>query len=326
MASYPPAKTFVYKVDPSGHQIECDVHMPENITKPAPVIIWLHYSGMIAENRHVVGTSIIYSSTKRGYILVIPDYRLAPQAKIDEIYSDVEDCAKWVRTVLPKALGEGVVDTSRLVVGGGSCGGQLALTTGLYLNPPPVAVISLYALTDPTDADYNTPTKPNPPCARDTLISWAEVEPYMGPNAPMESHPENGCDLPKLILTKRALVYGYVLQEGIYLPTVYGEMSVEDIRAKWVIAPNITSRFPPTFVSHGGGDRYVPASQSEAVVQALQKAGVEHVWYHVPGYDHGFDVYDMHAGEEGALDKEFAAKLWPWLEKVVRGGEGGVGC
>ena len=50
------------------------------------------------------------------------DYRLAPQAKMKDIYEDVEDAAKWIRTVLPKELGEGVVDTSKLIIGGGSCG------------------------------------------------------------------------------------------------------------------------------------------------------------------------------------------------------------
>lgn len=67
-----------------------------------------------------------YSSTSRGYILVNIDYRLAPQAKMKSIYEDVEDCATWIRNVLPAELGEGIVDTDQLIIGGGSCGIDLS--------------------------------------------------------------------------------------------------------------------------------------------------------------------------------------------------------
>lgn len=65
---------------------------------------------------------MFYSGPKRGYVVVNIDYRLAPQAKMEDIYQDVEDCAKWCREILPGLLGQGVVDTERLVIGGGSCG------------------------------------------------------------------------------------------------------------------------------------------------------------------------------------------------------------
>ena len=135
----PEAKTYTYKTDPSGCKIDCDVYVPEKVTKPCPVIMWMHYSNLIFDNRHVVGPQLWWSvstpplfsccaklterqGTKRGYIVVNIDYRLAPQAKMKDIYEDVEDAAKWIRTVLPKELGEGVVDTSKLIIGGGSCG------------------------------------------------------------------------------------------------------------------------------------------------------------------------------------------------------------
>lgn len=119
---YPMPQTFAYKTDPSGHQIFCDVYVPEDAPKPYPVIMWIHYSALVFENRHAVGTHMFYSGPKRGYIVVNLDHRLAPQAKMHEIYGDVEDCATWVRQILPKNLGGNVVDTSRLILGGGSCG------------------------------------------------------------------------------------------------------------------------------------------------------------------------------------------------------------
>ncbi|KAJ5354138.1 Alpha/Beta hydrolase protein [Penicillium brevicompactum] len=119
---HPSPQTFAYKTDPSGQQVFCDVYIPADIDKPCPVIIWMHYSGLVFDNRHAAGTHMFYSGPKRGYIVVNIDYRLAPQAKMDDIYSDVEDCAIWVRTVLPEKLGQNVVETSQLIIGGGSCG------------------------------------------------------------------------------------------------------------------------------------------------------------------------------------------------------------
>jgi acetyl esterase/lipase len=114
--------TFVYKTDENGCEIACDVYIPEKFSKPCPMIIWMHYSGLVFENRHAVGTHMFYSGPKRGFVVVNIDYRLAPQAKMKDIYQDVEDCAMWCRQVLPTELGSEVVDPRKLIIGGGSCG------------------------------------------------------------------------------------------------------------------------------------------------------------------------------------------------------------
>jgi acetyl esterase/lipase len=93
----PTPRTFVYKTDKNEYEIACDVYVPADFSKPCPMIIWMHYIGLVFENRHAVGTHMFYSAPKRGYVVVNIDYRLAPQAKMKEIYQDVEDCAKWCR-------------------------------------------------------------------------------------------------------------------------------------------------------------------------------------------------------------------------------------
>lgn len=54
--------------------------------------------------------------------VVSADYRLAPQAPLPFIMEDVRDAATWAREKLPGLLGEGVVDATRLIVGGHSAG------------------------------------------------------------------------------------------------------------------------------------------------------------------------------------------------------------
>ncbi|OOF99184.1 hypothetical protein ASPCADRAFT_403438 [Aspergillus carbonarius ITEM 5010] len=285
----------------------------------------------------IVSAHMFHSGPKRGYIVVNIDYRLAPQAKIQDIYQDVEDCADWIREVLPGKLGPDVIDPEKLIIGGGSCGqwstnylcvvfahcinlgAQLALTAGLYMKPAPLALISLYALVDPTDPVFTTPTKPNPPPGRDTLISYSEVEQYIGPNAPTVSHPETALNIPDLKYWGCANAYSYMVQEGTYLSSVYGSLTKAEIDAKWAIPQNVTAKFPPSFVAHAQNDRFVPHKESEKLVEALQKSEVDHLWWSVPGdHDHGFDAWDMEAGESSEFEKEFANKLWPWLDAIIK--------
>lgn len=53
--------------------------------------------------------------------LVSFDYRLAPQASIDAIVSDVRSAGAWLRESLSEVTG-GRVDVERIAVGGGSAG------------------------------------------------------------------------------------------------------------------------------------------------------------------------------------------------------------
>lgn len=261
----------------------------------------------------------LHQGTKRGYIIVNIDYRLAPQAKMADIYEDISDAAAWIRTVLPTKLGPGVVDTDTLIVGGGSCGGLLALTAGLFLQPAPKAVVSIYSLVDPTDPEFNIASKPDPPPGRSELIPWSEVEQYLGPNAPMVSHPENGLNMREYTYTGRATANFYLIQEGLLLEAAHGKGATpEDVRKRWGIVSNMTGAYPPTWVAHAKADRYTPVTEARKLESALEKNGVNHQYWEIEGqHDHGFDHWEMKAGEEGEFEKDFAQRLWPWLEKVV---------
>ncbi|RYE99929.1 MAG: hypothetical protein EOO77_34810 [Oxalobacteraceae bacterium] len=179
-------------------------------------------------------------------------------------------------------------------------GAQLALTAGLYMHPRPKALISLYPITDPTDDVFTSSTKPNPPPGSSALIPYDEVKQYIGPNAPVVSHPEIGLDIPRFKYWGRAKAYFYMMQEGTYLEQVYGTSDKSEVASKWNIPRNLTADFPPTFAAHAQGDNFVPHSESIKLVGALKANNVDHEWWSVPGdHDHGFDAWDLQAGEDG---------------------------
>lgn len=114
------------------------------------------------------------------------------------------------------------------------------------------------------------------------------------------------------------MAYFYMLQEGTYLSSVYGPLSKSEIDAKWSIPKNVSDSFPPTFVAHAQSDRFVPHTESEKLVKALKDNGVQYEWWSIPGdHDHGFDCWDMAAGEQTDFERDFANRLWPWLDSML---------
>jgi acetyl esterase len=47
---------------------------------------------------------------------------------------------------------------------------------------------------------------------------------------------------------------------------------------------------PPTFLTHGGADQWMPSEQSELLANRLEEAGVPHLLIELPGARHGFDA------------------------------------
>jgi len=111
-----------------GRRLLCRVHRPTT-TGPLPVMVYIHGGGW------VWGSVDTHDHIMRGYALaancavVGPDYALSPEAPFPQA---LEECAAVVRWVAAHGAEWGL-DTSRIVVGGDSAGGNLAVATALLL-------------------------------------------------------------------------------------------------------------------------------------------------------------------------------------------------
>ncbi len=93
-------ETHVYKqVD--GHEINADV-FPGAGDGPRPGIVFIHGGGLIMGNREAILPSQIERYTDGGYGLVSIDYRLAPETKLPEIATDIEDAWTWLSAQRPR--------------------------------------------------------------------------------------------------------------------------------------------------------------------------------------------------------------------------------
>ena len=92
----------------------------------------------------------------RGCAVVSIDYRLAPETKLPDIISDIEEAFRWLASDGAKQFH---LDPKRIVVAGESAGGYLTLITGYRVRPKPKALVALYGYGD-LIGDWLS--KPNP--------------------------------------------------------------------------------------------------------------------------------------------------------------------
>lgn len=269
-------KTFTYKTVDSC-EIKLDLYLPPSTTQePTPVLLRLHGGGLLQGNRAGVPPHMLRGISKYNYALVSADYRLAPQASVSEILSDVLDCLAFIRNDLAKHVEPGLLDTSRIAVVGSSAGGYLALLAALYAEPKPAVVMAIYPITNPLGAFFRAPQ----PHALGK-IEREVVAPYLDKKAEASSGTDANSNRNKL--------YYWMLQEAA-LSDLYGMQNDDE---KYVIAAAMRkhgkSGLPPIYIVHGDMDRLVGVEQSDEVARAMKEVGAVFQYERPDGLDHLFD-------------------------------------
>jgi len=108
-----------------------DVYAPKNQPGFA-TLVWFHGGGLTMGNkdqvdRDVDTPAIARSLVRGGVAVVVPNYRLSPQAKFPAYVEDAAAAVAWTRAHIAELGGA----TNRLFIGGHSAGGYLALLLGL---------------------------------------------------------------------------------------------------------------------------------------------------------------------------------------------------
>lgn len=193
-------KTFVYKkVD--DIELRVDVHVPRTASAaPFPVLFWIHGGGCVQGRRQAVAPHLRRAVDHHNIVVISPDYRLAPQARLPTILGDVGDAYLWAINSLPELL-PGALDTTRVAVSGSSVGGYLASWLSLGKTPSvPLGVPELrrikglgliYPITTFNSTFWSEPREPyggylSPDISRDAR--WAT---FLDPAAPTVSNTDS---------------------------------------------------------------------------------------------------------------------------------------
>jgi acetyl esterase/lipase len=161
-----------------------DVYQPRKTSGPVPVIVFWYGGGWTEGDKdeyRFVGAAL----AGLGYVAVVPDYRLYPEAKFPVFLDDAAAAVAWVQTHAAQFGG----DPHRIVLMGHSAGAHMAAMLALnstYLRRAGVDthnVVGLIGLSGPYELAPNTPVLNTIFAAPYTPHDW-QVLPYVTPEAP----------------------------------------------------------------------------------------------------------------------------------------------
>ncbi len=278
--------------------IQADVYRLPNSTK-SPIVLWIHGGALILGDRRMIPAQHVERLLREGFAVVSVDYRLAPETKLPEIVSDVEDAYRWVRQEGSEQFG---LDSDRIAVVGRSAGGYLALVSGFRVRPRPTALVSFYGY-----GELNAPwlTAPDPFYGAMPAVTDAEAHDAVG-NEPIA----------QAAGMSRGAFYLYCRQQGLWPFKIAGVDPTLDPGFFAAFEPHgqVSSAYPPTLLLHGDQDSDVPFEQSARMAAQLKRHGVEHELVRIRGGGHGFDMARSESQVVNALDRVSAflrAKLSP---------------
>jgi acetyl esterase/lipase len=278
----PPAlvkKTHTYKIA-GALKIQADVYRPDDTTV-RPVLVWIHGGALITGSKSGVPKNLLELCQEEGFTLVSIDYRLAPEVKLPEIISDVEDCFTWLRKDGPTLLG---IDPGRMVIAGGSAGGYLTLAMGARLKEKPRALVAYWGYGDVDGEWYTKPSEHY----RKTVPLIAKDEAYKA----VSPKPLTGSE-PNFDGKARGRLYLYFRQNGLWTKEVTGFDPTEKVKLDpYCPVRTVMKNYPPTMLVHGTEDTDVPYELSVDMVKEFEKHKVPHEFITVKGAGHGLSGGD----------------------------------
>lgn len=96
----------------------------------APIVFFVHGGSWTMGDKREQGRPMLHEFVKRGWIAVVPNYSLAPRFPWPAQILDVTRALGWVKKNIETYGG----DPERIVISGGSAGGQLAALVALCAN------------------------------------------------------------------------------------------------------------------------------------------------------------------------------------------------
>lgn len=239
---------FVYK-SVNGHNIMATIYLPDTDEDP-PVLVYFHGGGFMFGNRDQGLEQVLKEKLLAAKIAVISaDYRLAPESKLEEIISDVDDIVGWVKINGHEKFN---VNPNKIAVAGGSAGGYLALSTGFEPGQAPDAIVTISAPTGFSTAGMQTgDLSLLKNIKKDTIVSHGDY-------------------------STRMALWRYLGKNGLALYEIFGFDPVKESEKldRYTLTNNIKSGYPPTLIIHSKNDRFVKLEEAEAFHTFLQDKNI----------------------------------------------------
>jgi acetyl esterase/lipase len=293
----------VYAVLPGFRPLRLDLYEPPpGQPGPRPLVVFIHGGGWISGHTRHSGAfedwpEVLGSLAAKGYVVASVEYRLSGEARFPAAIQDVKSAIRWLRAHF-KEYG---IDKSRIVVWGGSAGGQLAALAATScgaqaLEPPPPASLPGSPPPGPRPQDSESD------CVQG-LIAWYGIFDFatLAPQSGAKARQVGAASSPP----SRFLGCGLSSCPANVLESASA-------------AHYASGSSPPTLLIHGVDDHSVPVQQSRDFKALLESKGVPVELVEIPGVDHSFVGPTAEATRAASL--QALQKSFDFIDRTFGGG------
>jgi acetyl esterase/lipase len=235
-----------------------DLHVPAG-TSPSPLVIYIHGGRWRDGDKSEAERGVRAELLKAGYAVASVNYRLTAEAKWPAAAQDAKAAVRWLRA----NAGQYNIDPRRFAVLGSSSGGYLAAAV---------------ALTGDRRTVFDAPGQGGPQTsgAVQAAVLWSAPVDFGSLDRQLRAA---GC--PAAVPPHSAANSA----ESAWLGEPVGRGGSK-VRAADLLRRVTRSPEPPFLLLHGTADCTVPAAQSQALHQALRRAGGTSTLTLIKGMDH----------------------------------------
>ena len=275
-----------YTVEGSGREVRCDIWQPpKEVQRSGLAFIYLHGSAWTVWDKGT-GTKTMFSHlAAQGHTIMDLGYRLYPETDMMGMVHDTKYAIAWLKARARRYK----IDPNRLVIGGGSAGGHIALLTAYtskheLFTPAVLAeadlsvrgVVSLYGPTDLRSTYYH--------CAQHLVKAKSTATEEQAEEMPAWLIQWMGDKYHRLGFDKQ-------IEPGMLAPMLGG--GPDDIPKTYdLFSPisHVGRHCPDTLLLQGEHDIIVSARAAYELHQKLNEVGVPAVTHIIPLADHAFDL------------------------------------
>jgi acetyl esterase/lipase len=256
-----------WTIPDTDRQLLCDIWRPANGNVSGLAFVYFHNSGWYLFDKDFGTRPFFRHLVAQGHTVMDVAYRLCPEVDIYGMIKDVKRAIAWMKANADRYG----VNPEKIVLGGASAGGHLALLAGYAPQHPELT----------------------PEDVKSADLSVCGVISYYGPADLLalyqHTNQQRYVDLPPVPIgpgsTKR-------MRDGGRLDILLGGHPQEAPYMYQLASPitYVHPGCPPTLLIHGNQDVLVPVEATCALHPKLVESGVPAINIVFPWTDHGFDI------------------------------------
>jgi acetyl esterase/lipase len=266
---------FIANIPGSSHQLTANLWLPaEGVNRTGLAYLYINMGGWKALDKGIT-YPVFRHIASQGHIVVDFVTRERPDADLVSMVGDVKRAIWWL-----KQEGDQYgIDPERIVVAGGSAGGNLALLAAFTPSHPDLTPEDLLFKDTTVHAavGFYTPSD---------LWEYYAVEGRRAEN----SLDWLGDEFYKIAASPEKLGVGETTT--VMLTQLLGGLPDEEPGMYDLASPliHVSPTSPPTLLFHGEHDTAAPTTSSRLLHQRLVEAGVPAVYIELPWNEHAYDV------------------------------------